>query len=165
MIFWKSLMTSFKLPQKKAAFFLNRVSMDIVVVYLFILLFIVSIPAFIEQIKQAHLMNVHVELFFLMIYFFIFYYLPLVIIVFGLISLLAYIGKGFTRILQRKLHYSILWKMTAFSLTLPFLLYTIIALFYPISDQWLWMGLIYALIILIKIITIYPKRRNVIKRS
>jgi|SRR5690625_973496 len=160
MIFWQTFLTSFKLPQKKAAFTLNRVSMDIVVVYLFILLFIVSIPAFIEQIKNAHLMNVHVELFFLVIYFFIFYYLPLTVIVFGLISLVAYIGKWFTKVMQRKLHYSILWKMTAFSLTIPFLLYTIIALFFSISDKLLWLGLLYALVMLIKIITIYPKRRK-----
>src|SRR5690625_949576 len=160
MTFWQTFLTSFKLPQKKATFSLNRVSMDIVVVYLFILLSIVSIPAFIEQIKNAHLMNVHVELFFLIIYFFIFYYLPLIIIVFGLISLVAYIGKVITKILQRKLHYSILWKMTAFSLTIPFLLYTIIALLYPISDKLLWLGLVYALFMLIKIMTIYPKRRQ-----
>lgn len=163
MIFLKSFLTSLRLPQKKAVFALNRVSMDIVVVYLFILLSIVSIPAFIEQIKNAPSMNVNVELFFLIIYFFIFYYLPLTIIVFGFISLVAYIGKGFTRLLKRKLHYSILWKMTAFSLTIPFLLYTLIALFCPISDKILWLGLVYALMMLIKITTIYPRRR--IKRA
>src|SRR5690625_1217710 len=160
MIIWQTFLTSFKLTQKKAAFTLNRVSMDIVVVYLFILLFIVSIPAFIEQIKNAHLMNVHVELFFLVIYFFIFYYLPLTIIVFVFISLVAYIGKWLTKFMQRKLHYSILWKMVAFSLTLPFLLYTIIALFVSLSDKFLWLGFIYAIIILVNIIAIYPKRKK-----
>jgi len=160
MIFWQTFLTSLKLPQKKATFSLNRVSMDIVIVFLFILLFIVSIPAFIEQIKNAHLMNVHVELFFLVIYFFIFYYLPLTIIVFGFISLVAYIGKWLTKFMQRKLHYSILWKMVAFSLTLPFLLYTIIALFVSLSDKFLWLGFIYAIIILVNIIAIYPKRKK-----
>lgn len=160
MIFWQTFLTSLKLPQKKATFSLNRVSMDIVIVFLFILLFIVSIPAFIEQIKNAHLMNVHVELFFLIIYFFIFYYLPLTIIVFGFISLVAYIGKWLTKFMQRKLHYSILWKMVAFSLTLPFLLYTIIALFVSLSDKFLWLGFIYAIIILVNIIAIYPKRKK-----
>jgi len=160
MIFWHTFKTSFKLPEKRAAFTLNRVSMDVVVVYLFILFFFVSIPAFIDQIQNEHLLNFNVELLFLIIYFFIFYYLPLTIIMFGLISLVAYIGKGFTRLLQRKLHYSILWKMTAFSITIPFVLYTVVALFYPISDKLLWFSLVYAMIILLKIITIYPKRKR-----
>jgi len=134
--------------------------MDIVVVYLFILFLFVSIPAFFEQIQSEQLLKFNVELFFLIIYFFIFYYLPLTIIMFGLISLVAYIGKGLTRLLQRKLHYSILWKMTAFSITIPFVLYTLIALIYPISDKFLWLSLVYAIIILFKIITIYPKRKK-----
>src|SRR5699024_2836001 len=100
MIFWQTFLLSLKLPQKKATFSLNRISMDIVVVYLFILLFIVSMPAFIEQIKNDHLINVHVELFFLIIYFFMFYYLPLTVIVFGFISLFAYIGKWLTKFMQ-----------------------------------------------------------------
>jgi len=62
--------------------------------------------------------------------------------------------------MQRKLHYSILWKMVAFSLTLPFLLYTIIALFVSLSDKFLWLGFIYAIIILVNIIAIYPKRKK-----
>lgn len=160
MIFWHVFKTSFKLPKKKATFALNRISMDVVVVYLFILFFFVSIPAFIDQIQNEHLLKFNVELLFLIIYFFIFYYLPLTIIMFGLISLVAYIGKGLTRLLRRKLHYSTLWKMTAFAITIPFVLYTLIALVYPISDKFLWLSLVYAIVILLKIITIYPKRRK-----
>src|SRR5699024_1344137 len=110
MIFWQVFLTSLKLPQKKAMFRLNRIGMDIVVVYMFILLLIVSLPAFINQVKEAHLLSVNVELFFLIIYFFIFYYLPLTVITLLLLSLVAYIGKGLTRIMGRKLHYSIVWK-------------------------------------------------------
>lgn len=160
MIFWQAFLTSLKLPQKKAMFRLNRIGMDVVVVYMFILLLIVSIPALIQQIQDAYLLNVHVEFFFLIIYFFMFYYLPLTIVVFLLLSLIAYIGKGIAHLMQRRLHFSILWKMAAFTTTIPFLLYTIVALIVPISDKILWLALVYALALLVKIISVYPRIRN-----
>lgn len=160
MIFWRTFLNSIKLPQKKAMFQLNRTGMDIAVVYMFILLLIVSIPSLIERIKDAHLFGVDIELFFLIIYFFIFYYLPLTVIVFILLSLIAYIAVGITKLMKRKLHFSILWKMASYTTTIPFLVYTIVALIFPISDTLLWLSLLYTLIVLIKIISIYPKRRQ-----
>lgn len=157
MIFWRTFLESIKLPQKKAMFKLNRTGMDIAVVYMFILLFIVSIPSLIVRIKDAHMLNVDIEWFFLIIYFFIFYYLPLIVIVFILLSALAYIAGGITKLMKRKLHFSILWKMAAYTTTVPFLLYTVIALIVPISDTFLWFSLLYTLIVLIKIISVYPK--------
>lgn len=160
MIFWRTFLNSIKLPQKKAMFQLNRTGMDIAVVYMFILLLIVSMPSLIERIKDAHLFGVDIELFFLIIYFFIFYYLPLTVIVFILLSIIAYIAVGITKLMKRKLHFSILWKMAAYTTTIPFLIYTIVALIFPISDTLLWLSLLYTLIVLIKIISVYPKIRQ-----
>lgn len=159
MIFWNVFKESLKLPRKKAMFTLNRTGMDIVVVYLFILLLFVSIPPLIDRVIETQIAGVDVKQFFKIIYFFIFYYLPLNVIVFMLISAIAYIGKGVAYVLNRKLHYSLLWKMTAYTTTIPFVVYTLIALFFPISDTLLWIGLLYTLMILIRLITIYPRRR------
>lgn len=160
MIFWNVFKESLKLPRKKAMFTLNRTGMDIVVVYLFILLLFVSVPPLIDRIIETKIAGVNIQQFFKIIYFFIFYYLPLNVIVFILISMIAYIGKGFAYILNRKLHYSLLWKMAAYTTTIPFVVYTVIALAFPVSDTLLWIGLLYTLLILIRLITIYPRRRT-----
>ena len=159
MIFWRTFIESIKLPSKKALFKLNRTGMDIVVIYMFILLLFVSIPSLIEEITTTNNFSSDLSLFFLIIFFFIFYFLPLNIIVFLFISLVAYIGIGITKIMRRKLRFSILWKMSAFSLTVPFTVYTVAALFFPISDTFLWLSLLYTFLLLIKMISIYPKRR------
>lgn len=158
MIFWQAFIHSLKLPKKHSVFQLNRVGMDIVVFYLFILIGIVSLPTLIEFLFDNNGLTAHMNIVFKLIYFFIFSYLPLTIIVFLLLSLIAYIGLGMTRFLKRKLHYSILWKMSAFISTIPFLLYTFISLFHQLDDRWLFILIPYTLFFLVKIITIYPKR-------
>jgi len=160
MVFWHAFKESLKLPSKKALFKLNRLGMDIVVVYMFILLLFVSFPSLIEEITTPNDLSNHLNVFFLIIYFFIFYYLPMTIIVFVFISLIAYVGKGITIMMKRKLHFSILWKMYAFSTTLPFALYTIIALFYQFSNLFFWISLLYTMLLFIKMISIYPKINN-----
>lgn len=159
MIFWHVFKQSIQLPRKKAMFTLNRIGMDIVVFYMFILLCFVSIPSFIQQITQTNSYINDLNIVFQIIYFFIFFYLPLNLIVFSFLSLIAYIGIGLSKLMHRKLHYSILWKMCAFATTLPFIIYTIIALFYPLSISFLWLFILYTLILLIKMISIYPKRK------
>lgn len=159
MIFWNVFKDSLKLPRKKAMFSLNRTGMDIVVVYLFILLLFVSIPPLIERIQEVQVAGIDVQKFFRIIYFFIFFYLPLNVIIFAFISGIAYIGKGFAYLFQRKLHYSLLWKMTAYTTTIPFIVYTVLAFFFSIPDTFLWLGVLYTLLILVRLILIYPRRR------
>lgn len=160
-VFWSVFVHSVKLPQKRAVFTLNRVGMDITVFYLFLLLAIASIPALVDQkaINDASVLQVHP--FFYLIYFFIFYYLILVLVVFGLLSLFAYIGTFITRVLHRKLHYSILWKMFAFASTIPLLLFTCVSFFYPLSYLFLSLATLYIFTILMKIILIYPRRKSI----
>lgn len=160
MVFLTSFVESIQLPKKKSIFKLNRVGMDAVVVYMFILLGIVSLPNLINQLRVGSELSADIGPFFYLIYFFIFHYLVVVVLVFIVISIIAYIATKFTKISGRKLHYSILWKMVAFSTTLPFILYTILAFFYDLNDNFLWLSFIYTFFLLYKIITIYPKRKK-----
>lgn len=160
MIFLHTFIESIKLPRKKSLFKLNRTGMDIVVIYMFILLMFVSLPTLIDQISNKADLSQEINVFFLIIFFFIFYYLPLVVIVFLLISLIAYIGVGIANLMQRKLRFAILWKMIAFTTTIPFVLYAILAIFLHLSNAFLWFSLLYTFILLIKMISIYPKRRD-----
>lgn len=159
MIFLLTFMESIKLPSKKALFKLNRTGMDIVVIYIAIILLFVSIPSLIEQLTTPNSLSDQMNGLFLIIFFFIFYYLPLVVIVFSVLSLIAFLGTKLATLMGRKLRFQIIWKMCAFTTTIPFLLYTIIALFVPISNTFLWFSLLYTVILLIKMISIFPKRK------
>lgn len=165
MILWQTFIESLKLPKKQALFKLNRKGMDTVVFYLFILLLIVSIPSLLDRIDANSTSDLNMHVFFLLIYFFIFYYLPLNVFVFALLTLIAYIGLGISKLMKRKLRFSILWKMSAFTTTIPFLIYTVIALFFPIRDTYLVLTILYTLMMLIKMISIYPKRKERKKAS
>ncbi|RKQ32957.1 DUF1189 family protein [Oceanobacillus halophilus] len=160
MIFWNVFLNSIRLPNKKALFNLNRNGLDIALIYTLILLLFVSLPSLVDRLLNASGISADMNILFTLIYFFIFYYLPLAIIVFINLSIIAYIGKVITRLMNRKLHYSILWKMSAFTVTIPFLLYTVIAFVLPVNDIYLFFSFIYTIGLLIKMISIYPKRRN-----
>lgn len=159
MIFLRTFIESIKLPSKKALFKLNRTGMDIVVIYLAIILILVSIPSLIDQLTTSDGLSEQMNGLFFIIFFFIFYYLPLIVIVFSILSLIAYLGTKLAAIMGRKLRFQIIWKMCAFTTTIPFLIYTIIALFIPISNTFLWLSLLYTVILLIKMISIFPKRK------
>lgn len=160
MVFLRTFLHSIRLPKKKAIFQLNRIGMDITIFYMLLLIFIVSLPGFIDYLLSSSKLANELNIFFNIIYFFIFNYLPLSIIVFMLISLIAAVGTGLAKLMQRKLKYSILWKMTAYTTTIPFLVYTIAALFLPIGNTYLLMFCIYSLLFIVLIISVYPKRRK-----
>lgn len=147
---------SIKLPQKKAVFTLNRIGMDTAVFYMFILLAISSLPSYIKQVSE----NETLSLFLLTIFFFIFHYLVLVIFAFTLLSIIAYISLLIAKLAQRKLRFSILWKMAASATTIPLLLFTLFSFFYSFSNFYLLLTIIYVLVLLIKIIFIYPPRKQ-----
>lgn len=159
MIMIEAMLNSFRLPNKKAMFKLNRIGMDTVVIYLFILLFIVSIPALINQLQITNGLADGLPFILKLIYFFMFYYLPLLIGVFILISILSFIFLGISKVMKRKLRYQIIWKLIAFTTTVPFLIYTILAFIYPISDRYLLFAIVYSLVLLVLMILKYPKRR------
>jgi hypothetical protein len=159
-ILWKTFILSLQLPAKQTVFKLNRIPMDITVFYMFILLFIVSLPSLVEQLTKTTGIGSEMNIVFRFIYFFIFYYLPLTIMVFLLITLLAYVFTWIAKVMQRKLKLQILWKMIAYSTTIPFIAYMVIAFIYPIDDGYLLYTLIWTLFLLLKIITVYPKRKT-----
>lgn len=158
--FLKSFINSIQLPRKQAVFNLNRVGMDITVFYLFFLLIIASIPALIDQIIHIDSVAVSIHPFFWVIYFFIFYYLIFTTIVFIVVSAIAYIATILAKVMKRKLRYNILWKMVAFSTTLPFLLFTVLSIFFDVNYNFLALSSIYVLFNIVMIIRIYPQKRS-----
>ncbi|MFD2752134.1 DUF1189 family protein [Virgibacillus siamensis] len=160
MIFLQAFLHSIRLPKKQAMFKLNRIGMDITVVYMFILIFIISLPSFVNRLTSAEGLGADMPFLMHLVYFFMFYYLPLTIMLFLLISLIAYVGTLIAKALNRKIRFSILWKMTAYTTTIPFLVYAIVAMIFPVSDSYIWIFIIYSMLFIIKIITVYPKRKK-----
>src|SRR5690625_5192509 len=158
-VFWNTCIQSLKLPRREAVFALNRIGMDIVVVYMFLLLAIASIPGLIEQISSNRA-DSQLHTFFLLIFFFIFYYLIIVVIVFSLLSLIAYIGTIIAKVTGRKLQFGLMWKMTAFATTIPLLAFTILSFFIPLTTLFILISSGFILYLLIRIILIYPKRKQ-----
>lgn len=165
MVLIQAFLNSLKLPNKKAMFQLNRVGMDVVVFYLFILIFIVSIPELTVQLRTTEGLIGDLPFILKLIYFFMFYYLPLTIAVFLFLSVFAYIGVGLAKLMKRKLRYQIIWKLLAFTTTIPFLLYMLLASFFQLSDRYLLLAAVYSMILLVLMILKFPKRRTRKKES
>lgn len=153
---WTMFIQSVQLPKRQAAFALNRIGMDIVVIYMFILLFISSIPTYIEQLQQ----NERLSTFFFSIFFFIFHYLPVVVIVFIALSIIAWALLLITNAVKRKLRFSILWKMAASATTIPLIIFTIVSFFYQLGTVYLSISIVFIFLVVIKVIFIYPARRH-----
>lgn len=160
MVFIRAFLHSIRLPQKKAMFQLNRIGMDITIVYMFILLAIVSIPSLIDSLTSPTGSIAEMNAFFIFVYFFMVSYLSLIGLVFIFLSLIAYIATGIATLLQRKIRFAILWKLCAYTTTIPFLIYTIIAFFFPISQVYLWVLCVYTFFFIIKMITVFPRRKK-----
>lgn len=159
MNFLHVFLNSIRLPNKKALFRLNRIGMDTAVIYIFILLAIVSLPALVERLTDTSGLGSDISVLFKLIYFFMFYYLPLNLIIFTALSVLAYLGRGISLLMKRKLRFQILWKMGAFASTIPLLLYAAISFFHTLGSLYLIMASGYTVFLLILMIAIYPKKR------
>lgn len=153
---WTMFIKSVQLPRKQAAFTLNRIGMDTTVIYMFIILFISSIPTYLNQLQE----NERLSTFFFSIFFFIFHYLPVVIIVFVALSILAWLTVLITKVAKRKLRFSILWKMAASATTIPLLIFTIVSFFYHLDKLYLAISIIFILLIVTRVIFLYPRRHH-----
>ena len=103
MIFWNVFKNSVRLPSKKAMFALNRVGLHIAIIYLFILLALVSLPSVVGYVTNPDAFA-DINIIFAIVYFFIFYYLPMNILVFLGLSIIAYIGSWTAKWMPLRLH-------------------------------------------------------------
>ncbi|WP_053220228.1 DUF1189 family protein [Virgibacillus senegalensis] len=157
---WKIFRHSVTLPKKQAVFWLNRISMRDTLVYIFLLIFILYLPEGYALAFQDNLL-LDSDLRSVFILQSITFY-PMYVIFSGLvvISVLAAGALLMARLLDRKLAFQHVWKMTAFALTLPLIVYTAVKL--AGWDN----GIIFPLlilgfyVILYKMVTVYPKRKN-----
>src|SRR5699024_1012703 len=106
---------------------------------MFILISIGSIPSLLDNLTISTGSIAEMNIFFVFVYFFFVYYLSLTGIIFVFLSLLAYIGKGISKLLKRKIRFAILWKLFAYTTTLTLLVYILLAFFFPVCEGFLWL--------------------------
>src|SRR5699024_10995094 len=136
---------SIKLPKRNAAFALNRIGMDKVIFYIFLLWVIASIPGLIEQIQtNANAQSLQIQIFFF------FYYLIMTAALLLGISLIAYLGSWIAALTKRKLRYSILWKMAACITTIPIIIFTVMSFFIDVSIIFLSISITFHIIVFIQ---------------
>lgn len=154
-IFKRSLM----LPKKEALFSLNRVSMRDAMVYIIILLFILFLPDIVHDFIRSSSSDNSFLLEVFVVRLLVLYPLLILFIMVSSISLLSALIIPIKELLKRKLKYQQLWKMTVFALTIPLII--IFAFRILQINEWYinLLPLIIYFVLMIKMITVYPKRK------
>lgn len=155
-----SLKNSLRLPKKEALFRLNRVSMRNAISYIVVLLFLLFLPELILMMIhfQGEAEGLPKDMYILQLI--VFYPFWIVFLAIAGVSVLAAVSVLIKNLLHRKLAYQQLWKMTAFALTIPLLVYILLDLLplHPFIIHGIPLGGLYYLIW--KMIEAFPKRRR-----
>jgi len=153
--FFRILQNCMRMPGKASVFALNRVSMRDTLLYIFILMLLSSVPDIIDLLVNGRFSNQTYES---VLYLQVFLFYPLYIIFIGIIaiSLLSAAAYVIKTVMKRKLTYHHLWKLTAFSATVPLLLN---AVFKGLGYRNIWITVLLVVLLffyLIKMIRVFP---------
>ncbi|GEL78829.1 DUF1189 family protein [Tenuibacillus multivorans] len=150
---------SLQLPKKQALFRLNRMNMRDTLVYINILFFLLFLPYAIDFVlnvkeKSGSIPDVvYIQVGFL-------YPALSLFITILTVSLLAVVAYGMRSALKRRLAYHQLWKMTAFALTIPIMIYFVINVF-NIENFFLFiLPILLFIYFFYKMITVYPRQNK-----
>ncbi|HET7628451.1 MAG TPA: DUF1189 family protein [Bacillales bacterium] len=150
-----------RLPQKQAMFRLNRVRMGKTIAYFFLLMILVSLPEAVRFILAPHPeLDEEIPLTLFILQFSVYYYLLFVFVGLLAVSVSAGFGKLFSTAAQRKLTYQQIWKVTAFALTGPLLLFTCAQSFGWQSSLLLLLLFLLTLSIVFRIILHFPRKQS-----
>ncbi|TYR74265.1 hypothetical protein FZC79_15765 [Rossellomorea vietnamensis] len=143
-----------KLPNKKARNFLNKTNLTYTLLYLFSLVIIINLPGFVDVLVNGS----EGDGLFLIQFLVLGPFFAAFAVLAG-ISLITVLLVGAASVLQRKLKYQYLWKMAVFSLPLPILAGYTADLIFPV--EWLPAAafLVIFLMIHLKLIVDFPKRK------
>ncbi len=163
MVFFDSLMNSFRLPKKEAMFRLNRMGITSTIGYLFLLLTVLFLPDLIGTIIRLDSSLTEVSRGLYLVQVFVFYPLLIIFLIIVGVSIFAGAALLLRKALGRKLTYQQLWKMTAYASTIPLILTVVLKnISVPDSISALLFFTIFSFL-MYRMIIIYPKASR--KRS
>lgn len=159
-MYWKIFKNSILLPKKDALFYLNRVPMGKTLLYILFLMHLAFLPNLIKFSKDLFQQYEHISYSLFVINVMVIYPFITVFIMITSVSTLSFLAWLFAKLLQRKLAYQYLWKITAYALTTPLLLYALIEICSLTYSLVVSIPFLILYFIIYKIIMIYPKRTN-----
>lgn len=153
-----TLMDCLRLPDKAAMKRLNKLEMRNTLLFLLLLLFIVALPIEINLLLDDSYKESNIPQNIYVIQVLLFY--PFLMLFLGIagISVLAGLGVGVSKITHRQLKFQFLWKMCAFALTKPIIIFAVANLL--IGAHWI-VNLIVSVLLfytILRMIFHYPKR-------
>src|SRR5690606_3407777 len=151
-------MVSLLLPNKAAMKRLNKLEMRNTILFLLLLLFIVALPVEIKLLLDDSYKESGIPQNVYIIQVLLFY--PFMMLFTGIagISILAGIGVGLSKLVNRQLKFQFLWKMCAFALTKPIIIFSIANVL--IGTHWIVNTIVYILLFytILRMIFHYPRR-------
>lgn len=157
---FSTLSDSWRLPEKTAMKRLNRLEMRNTLVFLLLLLFILALPIEINLLLDESYKENDIPQNVYFIQVLLFY--PFLMLFLGIlgISLVAGVGVAVSRLVHRQLKFQFLWKMCAFALTKPIIIFAVANLF--IGTHWVVNAIVFILLFytVLRMIFHYPKRKK-----
>ncbi len=157
---FSTLSDSWRLPEKTAMKRLNRLEMRNTLVFLLLLLFILALPIEINLLLDESYKENDIPQNVYFIQVLLFY--PFLMLFLGIlgISLVAGVGVAVSRLVHRQLKFQFLWKMCAFALTKPIIIFAVANLF--IGTHWVVNAFVFILLFytVLRMIFHYPKRKK-----
>ncbi|MEH7381138.1 DUF1189 family protein [Bacillus sp. JJ1533] len=154
----ETLMDSLRLPNKAAMKRLNKLEMRNTILFLLLLLFIVALPIEINLLLDDSYKESDIPQNIYVIQILLFY--PFLMLFLGIagISVLAGLGVGVSKLTHRQLKFQFLWKMCAFALTKPIIIFAVANLL--IGTHWIINAIVTILLFytILRMIFHYPKR-------
>ena len=148
---------SLLLPRNKALFYLNRVSVMETIVYMGCLMFFLFLPYIVKLIVNMEKTVSELPNSIYLFQIIVFYPFFILFFIVGGVSLLAVLSLGMNWLLKRKLTYQHLWKMTAYALTWPLIIYSVLILFEIRQTAVTLLPLVFCYTLLYRMILVYPK--------
>ncbi|RSK55220.1 DUF1189 family protein [Bacillus canaveralius] len=140
-------------PKKAAVVRLNKLDMKSTILYFFILMIVMLLPVETDLLFHASQGNqsLYITQVLILYPFFMFFY--------GLAGLtfLAGCGLVLSRLLQRKLKFQLLWKMTIFALTKPMIAAALAHFFIGSNPAVAFIVFIMLCVNMVRMISVYPK--------
>lgn len=149
------------LPKKQIVFQLNRERIGVPFLYVGLLLALVCIPLFIELYMNSEGVVADLALPMFAVYFLFIYFPIFALSIYGIMAAVAAIVFTCAKLADRKLTYLMLYKLTAFASTIPIIGYGLSLLVdEKLARLWMWVSVFYLLVILIRVIFYFPKKKR-----
>ena len=159
-VYWNIFKNSLILPKKEALFFLNRVPMGKTILYILVLMHLTFLPNLFKVTNSTFQQIENISFSLYIINVIVLYPFFTILLMILSLTVFSFIALVLAKFLNRKLAYPYLWKITAYSLTVPLIIYAVLEILSITNSLLVIVPILYLYFVLYKIIRIYPKKQR-----